>query len=74
MRQIEGTVSVSVPWTGARTGVSSASPPRAFSPSPSGSVTPASSAAPVSAAGTDSWPAWSSAGPKEKERIEKDSR
>lgn len=69
VREIEGRGSVRVPWTGAQTDVSAASPPPCTSAPPSSAAPPASSAAPVSVAGTSSSPAWSSAGPKDKERT-----
>lgn len=76
VREIEGRGSVSVPWTGARTDVSAASPPPCASAPPSSAALPASSSAPpassaalVSVAGTSSLPAWSSAGPKDKEHT-----
>lgn len=60
----------SVPWAGAQTDVSAASlPPSAFPPPSFAAAALASSAAPVSAAGTDSSPAWSSAGPIDEERT-----
>lgn len=57
VREIWGRVSVSVLSIVSWTDVSAASPPPPV-------VFPASSVAPLSAAGTDSMPAWSSAGPK----------
>lgn len=58
----------SVPWAGAQSNVSAASfPPSAFAPPSFAAAALASSAAPVSAAGTDSLPAWSSAGPIDEE-------
>lgn len=87
VKEIQGKVAVCVPWSVAQNDVSAASrppfspppsssalpfsPPPFASAVPSFSSPPASSFAPLSAAGTDSSPAWSTAGPKEKERTGK---
>lgn len=57
------------PWTDAQTDVSTASFPPSSSAPPSFAAAPASSSAPLSAAGTDSSPAWSSAGPIDEGRT-----
>ena len=81
-REIEGRVNVSAsaPWTAAPTDVSAASPPPPVSPAPSASAPPSSASAPLSsaapapAAGTDSSPAWSSAGPADEANAEPEGR